>query len=656
MLNQELMNRLGRPGRKRLRWRVLLLCSFICQVCSAQIIYVTPGPNDGNGLPTTNVRIANPDGTNVRPVNLPGVPAALFPVASQDGRFVAFSARNPLRPLEQSQSVIALDRTTGQITRLIDNRDRREASGEVFKFLPNSKAFSPDNRFMAVSTRAEGVPQPGDTAGPIALYSVDIYDLTTVTAATTALPTRLLFTTPPVDGIHTAGVGIDWSPSGARIAVPRVIVGPNQVQQITPIFLIDPQTGGTTQLTQPSERFLQRDIANIVTYEEHDYAPVFSPNGVGLAYLRVAQIFSVNSPPQQNPRVQASIRITRVDGSNDREVFTFNEGLIPNTVQWSPDGSQLVVDMAPRATLAGFPLLLPDASQIAVYTLNVDGSAFTRIASAPAATPAWLPAAPPSGNGQNSSVSAPAAAILPGSRSAVVNSPVTVFATLLNTSQDALRNCGIELADQSLPISFAFQTTDAQTNATVGSENARVDVNGNAAQTFLLRLTPTSTFAPRDVAFNFKCDNADSANTVARVNTLLLSAASSPVADIVALVATSSGDGILDLSGSNQAGAFALASVNVGANSQIEVRADSPGVDLGLSLTLCQTNPATGQCLSAPAGSVTTQVGEGATPTFSVFAQANSAIAFDPANNRVRVRFISDGVTRGAASVAVRTR
>ncbi len=124
---------------------------------------------------------------------------------------------------------------------------------------------------------------------------------------------------------------------------------------------------------------------------------------------------------------------------------------------------------------------------------------------------------------------------------------------------------------------------------------------------------------------------------------------------MVALGATQSADGIISLPNASGAGAFAVASVNLGASAEITVTPQTPGVDLGLNLQICQTNPTSGQCLSPPATNVTLIISEGATPTFSVFVTPNSAIAFDPAANRIRVSFSSGGVTRGATSVAVRT-
>jgi hypothetical protein len=54
--------------------------------------------------------------------------------------------------------------------------------------------------------------------------------------------------------------------------------------------------------------------------------------------------------------------------------------------------------------------------------------------------------------------------------------------------------------------------------------------------------------------------------------------------------------------------------------------------------------------------SVTIPMNGGATATFSVFVVAAGAVPFDPAANRISVRFTdAAGVTRGSTSAAVRT-
>jgi hypothetical protein len=53
---------------------------------------------------------------------------------------------------------------------------------------------------------------------------------------------------------------------------------------------------------------------------------------------------------------------------------------------------------------------------------------------------------------------------------------------------------------------------------------------------------------------------------------------------------------------------------------------------------------------------VTTTINANATPTFGIFVQATGNVPFDPAGNRIFVRFKDGGnVTRGSTSVAART-
>ena len=81
-----------------------------------------------------------------------------------------------------------------------------------------------------------------------------------------------------------------------------------------------------------------------------------------------------------------------------------------------------------------------------------------------------------------------------------------------------------------------------------------------------------------------------------------------------------------------------------------------PPRTLPMNLTLCQTNPTTGACLALPASSVTTTINANATPIFGIFVQGSGNVPFNPATNRIFVRFKDAGaVTRGSTSVAVRT-
>ena len=106
----------------------------------------------------------------------------------------------------------------------------------------------------------------------------------------------------------------------------------------------------------------------------------------------------------------------------------------------------------------------------------------------------------------------------------------------------------------------------------------------------------------------------------------------------------------------NGAGAFAVATVNVGITSTITASADTGAASLPIAVTLCRTNASTGQCISPIGPTVTLSILANETPTFAIFVQGSGTVPFDPAHSRIFVRFKDDGgVVRCATSVAVRT-
>jgi hypothetical protein len=127
--------------------------------------------------------------------------------------------------------------------------------------------------------------------------------------------------------------------------------------------------------------------------------------------------------------------------------------------------------------------------------------------------------------------------------------------------------------------------------------------------------------------------------------------------NIVALTATPSGDGIVNIPGPTGTGVFAVATTNTDGAGDITFSADTGGVSLPLILSVCQTNSATGACLAPPSSSVTVHIVAGGTSTFSVFVTGTGVVPYDPANVRVIARFTDgSGATVGSASVAARTK
>jgi virginiamycin B lyase len=247
-------------------------------------------------------------------------------------------------------------------------------------------------------------------------------------------------------------------------------------------------------------------------------------------------------------------------------------------------------------------------------------------------------------------------ALLPTSRSVQVGTAATFFGTMINASTDtAGANCTVA-PTTNVPANFSFQTTDPATNATAGTPNTPVTIQPGAAQSFVLAFTPSAAFIPTDIAFSFTCTNANAAASNKGLNTLLLSASTTPVPDVIALVATASNDGIVNIPGTTGTGAFAVATANVGASGTITAAANAGAANLPVTITICQTNPTSGQCLNPPSPSAQTLVNAGTTPTFAVFIAGKGNVPFQPAANRIFVQFQdAGGSIRGSTSVAVRT-
>jgi len=244
-------------------------------------------------------------------------------------------------------------------------------------------------------------------------------------------------------------------------------------------------------------------------------------------------------------------------------------------------------------------------------------------------------------------------AVLPSSRSVQVGNAATAFVTLINAGLSPAVAASIA-PPAGLAADFTFQTTDPATNQVIGTQNVPLDIPAGQLQTYLIALTPTTAFAPIDVAFTFAAENTTApATPLTGINTLLLASSFSATPDIVALAAASGG--IVDIPGPTGTGVFAVATVNVGATGTITASGDTGAVALPVIVNLCETNPVTGLCVSAVGPTVVTQIDAGETPTFGIFVQGNGNVPFDPAANRIFVRFSSGGVTRGSTSVAVRT-
>jgi hypothetical protein len=325
-----------------------------------------------------------------------------------------------------------------------------------------------------------------------------------------------------------------------------------------------------------------------------------------------------------------------VFGNGDRTQAAFN------------NGSTIVVRTSVNSGSSSAPSCVAEGFTGETNNLTLTSIVFTE-SNASGLTPASC--TPVSNNGGDLTL---VAAVLPTSRSVEVPATATAFATIINAGPDNASSCSIAPAT-GIPASFLYQTTNPATNALTGTVNTPANIAAGQAQSFVIALTPSAAFAPTSVPFTFTCANAPSpAATITGVNTLELSASTSPVPDIVALAA--SGDpGYVDIPGATGTGDFAVATVNLGSQASITAAANTGTANLPVTLTLCQTNQS-GACFGAPSTTVTTGIPSNATPTFGIFVTGSGTVADSPGVNRVFVTFAGpDGVLRGETSVAVRT-
>jgi sugar lactone lactonase YvrE len=259
------------------------------------------------------------------------------------------------------------------------------------------------------------------------------------------------------------------------------------------------------------------------------------------------------------------------------------------------------------------------------------------------------------------------ASVLPGARSVELGATATIFATIINTGAQALDNCQITPASTSgatLPaVSMSYQTTNPATNALTGTPNTPVTIPGNnGAQSFLISFQPVvqdgPAFTATDVPLDFGCTTGNvltAAAIIPGVDTIDLTVSSTPVADVIALAATPTNNGIVTLP-TGGVGAFAVASTNIGATAALTVSAGTGTATLPVTVAICQTNPSNGQCLSPPSPSLSLNYAGDTTPTFSIFLQSSGAIPLAPASSRIFVLFEdASGGIHGLTSVAIET-
>ena len=255
------------------------------------------------------------------------------------------------------------------------------------------------------------------------------------------------------------------------------------------------------------------------------------------------------------------------------------------------------------------------------------------------------------------------AAVLPNARTTTVGTPVTAFASIINTGGATATGCSIALPP-GVPATFHYQRTNAA-NAPIGTQDTPFDIAAGATQTTFFSLTPTATFS-QDIALVFQCTNTSAAPVTSGVDTFMVSVGSTPIMDMLSIADTLTHDGIVHIPGTTGTGVIATAAINIGAAGTVTCTATptpagQPARTLAATLAICQTSAQAtppGGCFNppTPGASSTVTVANGATVFFSIFATGlGQPITFAPATRRIFLVCTQGTTPVGEASVAACT-
>jgi len=530
---------------------------------------------------------------------------------SADGRFVAFStlSRSFVQGLVHRSELFLVDRETGSVRLLSQGANGTNSDGGS-----GSASISSDGRVVAFSSSATNLANDGNRANDVFITLANVLPSADSFAVTTGEDELLTVT--------LSGIDTDADPLTFEV-VTQPLNG--ELSGTAPDLIYTPNANffGTDSFTFSANDGIGTGEPGTVSISVIGVNDTPVATGIAIGPMRDADLTTI--------AVSADTPFTFTLGGSDLEGddLTYSVVALPANGSLSGEAPNLVY-----TPVAGY--LGEDSF---TFTLNDGGGA-----SAPVTVSITV---------TDSTVTL-LSAVLPASRSVEVGSSATAFATLINAGTVDALGCALSLPD-SVAAQFSYQASDPNTNTVVSEPNLSVDIPAGASQSFVFSITPSEEMPATEVPLEFSCANAVDATSFVGLNTLLLSASLAPVPDLVALAATITDNGVMELA--NGTGFFTAATINVGSAATITVSADTGDATLPMSLTLCETDPATSVCINPGVPGtepVIVDIPEGGSPTFAVFASANEAISLDPANSRVFLRFSDElGLIRGATSVAV---
>lgn len=252
-------------------------------------------------------------------------------------------------------------------------------------------------------------------------------------------------------------------------------------------------------------------------------------------------------------------------------------------------------------------------------------------------------------------------AVLPNVRAPTLPTQGTYFATVINPTSDPFVGCTLAAIASPPGTVASWRLTDPSTNEAFGYPNAPFSIPPGGVTTLVFRSDAgwqQRPSAPYGSALELRCINGPSFNPNVPdqyVNRFINAPSLPLISDIIAIGSTFSADGVVRVPTGRRT-AFSMAAVNIGFAETIRVAPEVTFDDPDLHVEICETNPATGACLSSRSSSVTVDFAANEVRTFSLFVgdDDTSDLQFRPINRRIMVFFTTpEGFARGGASVAV---
>lgn len=251
-----------------------------------------------------------------------------------------------------------------------------------------------------------------------------------------------------------------------------------------------------------------------------------------------------------------------------------------------------------------------------------------------------------------------AAAVLPYARSVSGGAPATAFSTIVNSGTVTASNCTLALQDGNggaTGATFSYRATDPATNTPTGADNPAFSIPAGGFSTFVFSTAFAGTVSGSEVFVVADCDNSDPSPRGPGVNSALLSNNVAATPDIVSIAATIGTPGISEIPSNGARTAVALSAVNIGAAGDVILRADLGPVSLPVEFDICETNPATGVCVTDRLNRLPVTFATNEVKTFAVRMRSTGPIQFAPERYRIFFLFQDGTAPRGGTSVAVRT-